>query len=212
MAHVWLVLIWVTWCVLHSVMISPAVTGRLRQNLGDHYRYYRLAFNVFSLVTFTLAMLYNRSLITPVVLRLEGAWYVVQLGLLFVAFWLFLAGGRHYDLLYTLGVRQLLGGATHGAITKSGGLTTSGLLGVTRHPWYLATMLLIWTHQRELTVAGLIVKGILTVYVVVGTILEERKLVAEFGDEYRQYQRDVAMLFPWKFGGFLIRGRTRQAI
>jgi protein-S-isoprenylcysteine O-methyltransferase Ste14 len=192
-------------------MIWPAVTGWLRQNLGDHYRYYRLTFNVFSLVTFTLAMLYNRSLITPVVLRLEGAWYVVQLGLLFVALWLFLAGGRHYDLLHTFGVRQMLGGATHGAITKSGALNTSGLLGATRHPWYLATILLIWTHQRDLTVVGLIVKGILTVYVVVGTVLEERKLVAEFGDEYRQYQREVSMLLPWKFGGSLLRGRSRKA-
>jgi protein-S-isoprenylcysteine O-methyltransferase Ste14 len=192
-------------------MIWPAVTGWLRQNLGDHCRYYRLTFNVFSLVTFTLAMLYNRSLITPVVLRLEGAWYVVQLGLLFVALWLFLAGGRHYDLLHTLGVRQMLGGATHGAITKSGGLNTSGLLGATRHPWYLATILLIWTHQRDLTVVGLIVKGILTVYVVVGTVLEERKLVAEFGDEYRQYQREVSMLFPWKFGVSLLRDRSRKA-
>jgi protein-S-isoprenylcysteine O-methyltransferase Ste14 len=194
LAYVWLVLIWVTWCVLHSGMISHAVTGRLRQNLGDHYRYYRLTFNVFSLVTFTLAM--------------EGAWYVVQLGLLFVAFWLFLAGGRHYDLLHTLGVRQMLGGSTHGAITKSGGLNTSGLLGVTRHPWYLATILFIWSYQRDLTVVGLIVKGILTVYLVVGTILEERKLVADFGDEYRQYQREVSMLLPWKFGGSLLRGRS----
>jgi protein-S-isoprenylcysteine O-methyltransferase Ste14 len=47
--------------------------------------------------------------------------------------------------------------------------------------------------------------------VVVGTILEERKLVAEFGDEYRQYQREVSMLFPWKFGASLLRGRSRKA-
>ena len=40
---------------------------------------------------------------------------------------------------------------------------------------------------------------ILTVYVVIGTHLEERKLVAEFGDEYREYQQTVSMLFPWKW-------------
>jgi protein-S-isoprenylcysteine O-methyltransferase Ste14 len=32
-----------------------------------------------------------------------------------------------------------------------------------------------------------------------GTILEEQKLVEEFGDEYRAYQKKVSMLFPMKW-------------
>jgi protein-S-isoprenylcysteine O-methyltransferase Ste14 len=43
---------------------------------------------------------------------------------------------------------------------------------------------------------SLIVDLILTVYVVCGTLLEERKLVIELGDAYRQYQKRVPMLFP----------------
>jgi protein-S-isoprenylcysteine O-methyltransferase Ste14 len=31
---------------------------------------------------------------------------------------------------------------------------------------------------------------------VVGTVLEERDLVAAFGDAYREYQRKVPMLIP----------------
>jgi protein-S-isoprenylcysteine O-methyltransferase Ste14 len=34
--------------------------------------------------------------------------------------------------------------------------------------------------------------------VVVGTVWEERDLVAEFGDTYRDYQRRVPMLIPWR--------------
>jgi protein-S-isoprenylcysteine O-methyltransferase Ste14 len=45
------------------------------------------------------------------------------------------------------------------------------------------------------TLAGVI----LSLYLVVGTILEERKLVAEFGESYRAYQREVSMLVPWKW-------------
>jgi len=33
----------------------------------------------------------------------------------------------------------------------------------------------------------------------IGSVLEERKLVREFGEEYRAYQRQVPMLVPWKW-------------
>ena len=44
----------------------------------------------------------------------------------------------------------------------------------------------------------------LTLYIVVGAVFEERKLVREFGDVYVEYQRRVPMLVPFlngKWGG-----------
>ncbi len=37
-----------------------------------------------------------------------------------------------------------------------------------------------------------------TGWIVVGTLLEERDLVHTYGDEYRDYQARVPMLFPYK--------------
>jgi protein-S-isoprenylcysteine O-methyltransferase Ste14 len=37
----------------------------------------------------------------------------------------------------------------------------------------------------------------MTVYILVGVALEERDLVATFGDEYRAYRKRVAMLIPF---------------
>jgi protein-S-isoprenylcysteine O-methyltransferase Ste14 len=34
---------------------------------------------------------------------------------------------------------------------------------------------------------------------VIGTLLEERKLVLEFGDKYKEYQRQVSMFIPLKW-------------
>jgi len=34
------------------------------------------------------------------------------------------------------------------------------------------------------------------VWIVIGTVLEERDLVAEFGESYREYQSAVPMLVP----------------
>jgi protein-S-isoprenylcysteine O-methyltransferase Ste14 len=58
-------------------------------------------------------------------------------------------------------------------------------------------VLLIWAH--DLDAAALVVNGVLTAYIVVGTLLEERKLVDEFGDAYRDYQRRVSMFVPLKW-------------
>jgi protein-S-isoprenylcysteine O-methyltransferase Ste14 len=58
-------------------------------------------------------------------------------------------------------------------------------------------VLLLWA--RDLDPAGLVVSGVLTAYVLVGTLLEERKLVREFGEAYRDYQRRVSMLVPVKW-------------
>ncbi len=45
----------------------------------------------------------------------------------------------------------------------------------------------------------LLVNVILTAYLLTGTVLEERKLVLEFGDEYKEYQKKVSMFLPAKW-------------
>ena len=82
-------------------------------------------------------------------------------------------------------------------LSESGKLDTSGILGKTRHPWYLAAILLIWS--REFDFSTVLTNFVLTIYLSVGTILEERKLLIEYGQEYREYQRNVSMLFPFKW-------------
>ena len=64
-----------------------------------------------------------------------------------------------------------------------------------RHPLYLAVLLMIWSYP-VLTVDRLLFNMLWTLWIVTGTVLEERDLVAGFGDEYRDYERNVPMLLP----------------
>jgi protein-S-isoprenylcysteine O-methyltransferase Ste14 len=50
-----------------------------------------------------------------------------------------------------------------------------------------------------LDISVIIVNVILTSYLIVGTHLEEKKLVMEFGEKYLIYQKRVSMLIPYKW-------------
>ncbi len=66
-----------------------------------------------------------------------------------------------------------------------------------RHPLYLTTFMMIWSYP-DLTVDRLLLNVLFTAWIIVGTVLEERDLVANFGDDYRSYQRRVPMLIPYR--------------
>jgi protein-S-isoprenylcysteine O-methyltransferase Ste14 len=185
-------------------MISLRATEYLQRRFGSHFRFYRLVFNLVAIATIIPVILYGQSLQGRVLFHWEGFMIVFQVLLLAAAVLLFFAGAKHYDMLQFLGLRQIRTGTAHSVLTETGKLVTTGILGMTRHPWYLATIMLVWA--RGLDVAALITNGILTIYLIVGTVLEERKLIIEYGEDYRKYQKKVSMLIPFKY----VRSRMRR--
>lgn len=67
-----------------------------------------------------------------------------------------------------------------------------------RHPLYFFMLVLIWSFS-DVSLDRLLFNVLWTLWVVLGTYLEEKDLVAEFGEKYRHYQKTVPMLFPWRF-------------
>lgn len=74
-------------------------------------------------------------------------------------------------------------------------LITHGPYRWVRHPLYLSSLLLIWSYP-DLTLDRLLLNLLFTIWVLAGCTIEERSLVATYGEEYRNYQRKVPMLFP----------------
>jgi methanethiol S-methyltransferase len=66
-----------------------------------------------------------------------------------------------------------------------------------RHPLYFFMLALIWSCP-DVNSDRLLFNVIWTLWVVLGSYLEENDLVAEFGERYRQYQKTVPMLLPWR--------------
>jgi len=195
--YVILTFLWVVWCVLHSFMISIPITNFLRSRLGNTFRFYRLFFNLVSILPIIPVLAYSRSIESETLFPWEGIYTVFQVFIIVVSFYLFYSGGKHYDSLQFLGIRQIKKENSNKLLSQSGKFDTKGILCVTRHPWYLGAILIIWA--RDLSYKTILVNIVLTAYLIIGTILEERKLIAEFGDQYRDYQKKVSMLFPFKW-------------
>jgi len=66
-----------------------------------------------------------------------------------------------------------------------------------RHPLYFFFILMIWSYPA-LQADRLLFNGLWTLWIVIGAFLEERDLVDEFGETYREYQSQVPMFIPWR--------------
>jgi protein-S-isoprenylcysteine O-methyltransferase Ste14 len=67
-----------------------------------------------------------------------------------------------------------------------------------RHPIYLGFLLAFWAAPT-MSAGHLMFSIATTLYILLGIFLEERDLVALFGDQYRQYRTQTGMLIP-RFG------------
>jgi methanethiol S-methyltransferase len=85
-----------------------------------------------------------------------------------------------------------------GRVTSAVAFKTPGLYRVIRHPLYLGFILAFWAAP-SMTAGHLLFAAVMTAYICAGIWLEERDLLAFFGDRYRQYRARVAMLLPGLF-------------
>jgi len=109
-----------------------------------------------------------------------------------IAYGLWLTGIWHF-----LGLCQLLDMPEDERWNCKPPLVVFGLYRWVRHPLYFWGLVFIWLTP-QMTVNRLALFVVLSIYLYVGTFFEERRLVREYGDGYREYQRQVPRLIPWR--------------
>jgi len=183
------------WGIVHSFLASHLAKDLFRLKAGG-MDFYRLAYNIFSALSFLPILYLMATLPNRLVYEVPSPWNLIMFGGQLLSALLLLIAFLQTDSLSFVGLRQLF------AEEKSGALVTRGLYRVVRHPLYTFSLLFIWltstVSQNSLTVyIGA------TLYVLVGIYFEERKLLCEFGDDYARYKQNTPMLVP----GFILGKR-----
>ena len=192
----WLIFATVLWGVVHSLLASIGFKNFLRRILGNRFmNFYRLLYNIFALVSILPILYLMVSLPDKTLYQAPVPWsYLMRAGQALSALFLFIAV-LQTDVLSFAGLRQLF------QEEETGSLVTSGLYRSVRHPLYTFSLLILWLSP-SMSINAFIVYAAFTVYILIGIVFEERKLVREFGNVYLEYKSRTPMLFPGlKFGG-----------
>ena len=107
---------------------------------------------------------------------------------------------RTFDPFGVRPIRDHLRGASNQSLASplsAGDLVVRGPYRLVRHRLYSCIIVLLWADP-QMNASRLLFAVMWTAWIYAGTLMEERDLMAEFGDKYRQYRRQVPMLAPWR--------------
>ncbi len=183
-------LAWLTFGAGHSLLAGVRVKAWLGPLLG---RSYRLAYNLFAGLHFALiawvgvlllGVLPAFELPTPVKAGLLVMHLAGWAGLLWSM--------RYYDGARLLGLTQLL----HPERPEDEPLRSDGPHRCVRHPLYAFAFLVLW--GAAINPLGLATAIWASLYLVIGSRFEERRLLGLYGEDYARYRQRVPAFLPWK--------------
>ena len=187
----------------HSLLVTDWAKALARRALGEAFvrAYYRLGFSIISLAALTAFVLAYLS-IPDITLWEPPLWLTValrlgQLGAVIFAVRSFTAVGLWEFTGLSQASRHIRGSELQGdpeGIAQKG-LVTAGAYGHIRHPLYLAGIL-VFSFSPEFTRNHITLVICADIYFVIGALIEERRLIAHFGDEYRRYMAEVPRFIP----------------
>jgi protein-S-isoprenylcysteine O-methyltransferase Ste14 len=189
--HILLVVLWILFGVLHSVLASVRFKQSMQAILKGKFKYYQLGYSIFAAVTLIGTLIFQLS-IRSKLLFTPPLWLVVVMCIAATT------GAVIMLLMIWKYFFYLSGISVFYKTQPSPTLQLGGLHRFVRHPLYTGTLLFIWAlcflfpYTKNFLACILI-----TAYTLYGAQLEEKKLIEQFGEEYIKYRKRVSMLIPW---------------
>ena len=182
-------LAWLAYGALHSLLASLRCKHWFHTRWPAALRAYRLGFNLSALLLLAPVLWLTHGFRGEVLWDVPGwiAWPAAILAVIGFAWSM-----KWYDGATFLGLRQWRDQV--GPDDEREAFRLSPLHRHVRHPWYALGLLLLWT--RDLNAGWLVAACAITLYLLIGSRLEENKLIALYGEAYRRYRARVPGLLP----------------
>ena len=196
---VWVLLALLGFAVVHSLTAGLASKERLKNILGERFveGWYRLAYNILSGITLLPALVLVALLPDKVLYQVTMPWALLMVGLQLLGLLGLVGAFFLFDMLRFVGIRQALAYLANDPLPlPSEPLQIRGFYTLTRHPLYFFSLVVIWLSP-VMTFNTLLFNIGATLYIVIGSLIEEGRMERVYGDEYRDYRRRVSWLIPW---------------
>lgn len=175
----------------HSVLIRRSVRDSLMRYVPEYC--HRVVYTITSgIALIALVLMWQRS--STVFYAFHGAGRLSARVILLLAIAGFFWGIRSLQKFDAFGIDAFLA-HVRGTELPAPPLTAAGPYRYVRHPFYAFALLALWATP-VLSVDRLLLNALFTGWIVLGASLEERDLLAEFGESYGTYRRSVPMFVP----------------
>jgi len=193
MSPIYILLATTIYSALHSLLATLGVKARAQKLFGPNTdRWYRFAYNIFGGISFLPVLALLSMLPDKFLYQISMTWLLLTsagqlLGVVIIILGIYQTGAGEF-----LGLRQIWGKESP---AENHGLIVHGLYRWMRHPLYTGGILVIW-FTPVMSVNLLTLFTCLTIYLIIGARFEEKRMIHEFGNEYKKYQRRVPLLIP----------------
>jgi hypothetical protein len=210
-----IILIFFAFALIHSITVTMCFKELCRRAFGDTFIrvWYRFLYTSVSGITVVIAV-YLIDQVPDRVLWQGPFWFRLIMHAIQIAGIVFgVRTFQYLDKWEFMGFRQVwryfarneIAGSLEGLTLKE--LVTTGVYGIVRHPLYVAGII-IFTFSPHITVNGLTITVLADLYFIFGMFIEERRFVRIYGDQYREYMKNVPRMVP-RF--FSLQGKQRES-
>jgi protein-S-isoprenylcysteine O-methyltransferase Ste14 len=178
---------------IHSLIAANGFKHLIYRLLGEGAKkYYRLFYSLFASVTLLPVLILPAIIPDQTLYKIPEPLVYFTVFIQIVSVLLLV-----YSVLQT-GALQFIGLSQAFGLKREDKLNTGGLYRYMRHPLYTFSLLVLWLTPT-MTRNFALLYAALTVYIIIGAIFEERKLLQTFGAAYQEYRAKTPFFIPLKF-------------
>lgn len=191
--HAFLCFWWLVFCTLHSVFAGEEWKYKMKALLKSGYKFYRIIYSFFALITLAIAVIYNFSIPSFLLWKIPFIEKAISTAGIITGLLLMLLFTKRFFF-------DLSGADVFQKKQTARTLIRTDFYKHVRHPLYSATLLFIWSiFLSKPLLSNLITCICITAYTLIGIYIEEKKLIKEFGNNYITYRSATPMLIPELF-------------
>lgn len=186
---------------IHTLLATLEVKRRIVKNIGEKIAFYRLFYNISSLILFSIFYFISPKpdvIVYDLHYPFDIITFAFQVLSLFGLIWSI----RTFNLKEFTGIEQiqryLNGTYDKTELDEKAKLSIKGAAKIVRHPLYLFFILFLGLRPT-MSLFYFVTFLCITAYFYIGSFYEEKRLVEIFGDKYKEYQEKVPRIFPIKF-------------